>query len=89
MQFEWDETKRRSNLAKHGVDFVDAARMLCGAPLLFEDDRRDYGERRCIAMGEEAGHVLVVVFTIREYAFRIISARRANARERRKYAEQA
>jgi uncharacterized DUF497 family protein len=88
MQFAWDETKRRSNLAKHGVDFVDAARMLCGTPLLFEDDRRDYGERRCVAVGEEAGFVLVVVFTVRDGVFRLISARRANARERRKYADQ-
>lgn len=62
---------------------TSAGDMLGNVPLLFEDDRRDYGERLCIAMGEEAGYGLVVVFTIREDAFRIISARRANARERR------
>ncbi|MHC1710565.1 MAG: BrnT family toxin [Solidesulfovibrio sp.] len=87
MRFEWDEDKRRANVDKHGVDFVDAARMLCGEPLIIEDDRRNYGERRCIAVGEEVGYVLVVIFTIRDGVFRIISARRANARERRKYAD--
>ncbi len=87
MEFEWDEAKRRSNLAKHGVDFVDAARMLCGSPAMAEDSRRNYGEERCVAMGEEAGNILVVVFTIRSGAFRIISARKANAREKKKYAQ--
>lgn len=88
MLFEWDEDKRQSNLAKHGIDFVNAARMLRGEPLFFEDARRDYGEQRYIAVGEEVGYLLVVVFTIRDEALRIISARRANSRERRKYAEQ-
>ncbi|MHC1791151.1 BrnT family toxin [Solidesulfovibrio sp.] len=85
MQFAWDEAKRQSNLHKHGVDFLDAVAMLGGEPLLLEDDRQDYGERRCLAVGEHAGQLLVVVFTLRGGSFRIISAGRANARERRLY----
>lgn len=87
MRFVWDEAKRRSNWDKHGVDFVDAVRMLHGEPFMEADNRRNYGEVRCVAMGEEARRILVVVFTVRDGVFRIISARRANARERRKYAE--
>lgn len=53
MEFEWDEAKRRSNLEKHGVDFIDAALVLANAPLILEDTRRDYGEQRCLALGEK------------------------------------
>jgi len=85
MEFEWDEGKRRSNLKKHGVDFVDAALVLADAPLILEDRRHDYGEQRCIALGELRDLLFVVTFTIRDGAFRIISARRGNARERNLY----
>ena len=85
MEFEWDEAKRRSNQEKHGVDFVDTAQVLADAPLILEDIRYDYGEQRCLALGELHGLLFVVAFTIRDGAFRIISARRANARERRHY----
>lgn len=88
MEFEWDEAKRRSNVEKHGVDFVDAALVLADSPLILEDNRRDYGEERCIALGELNGLLFVVAFTLRNGAFRIISARRANSRERRFYDSQ-
>jgi hypothetical protein len=88
MKFEWDEAKRLANIEKHGVDFLDAAMMLCDMPWLEEDSRRNYGETRCRAAGIHGGRLLVVAFTPREGAFRIISARWANARERRKYADQ-
>lgn len=87
MEFEWDEAKRQANIAKHGIDFYDAKAALEDAPVVIVDDRRNYGEQRCIAAGEVKGHMLIVVFTIRDGVFRIISARKANARERRKYAD--
>jgi uncharacterized protein len=49
------------------------------------DTRRDYGEMRVIAIGRVAGVTLTVVYTDRDDARRIISARRANRRERRAY----
>ncbi len=88
MEFEWDEAKRRSNLEKHGIDFIDAVQVLADAPLILEDTRHDYGEQRCLALGEKNGLLFVVAFTLRDGAFRIISARRANARERRSYEKQ-
>jgi uncharacterized DUF497 family protein len=75
----------QSNLEKHGVDFVDAVLVLAAAPLILEDMRRDYGEQRCLALGELRGLLFAVTFTIRNGAFRLISARRANARERSRY----
>ncbi len=88
MDFEWDEAKRLANLAKHGIDFLDAKAAIENSPVLFEDDRKAYGERRCIAAGEVGGRLLIVVFTLRGGAFRIISARKANARERSHYADE-
>ena len=46
MEVEWDEQKRHTNIAKHGVDFVAAARVFDGPILEVEDRRRDYGEMR-------------------------------------------
>jgi len=87
MEFEWDEAKRQANITKHDVDFLEAMELLADAPILHDDSRQDYGERRCQATGIVDGKMLVVIFTIREGSFRIISARRANSRERRKYAK--
>jgi len=86
MEFEWDEAKRLANVEKHGIDFYDAKVALEDAPVMIADERKEYGERRCIAAGEVMGHMLIVVFTIRSGVFRIISVRKANSRERRKYA---
>lgn len=85
MEFEWDESKRQSNLEKHGVDFVDAAIVLVKARFIVEDLRCDYGEQRYLALGEKRNLLFVVAFTLRNGVFRIISARRANLRERKNY----
>ena len=51
MTFTSDETKRRANIAKHGLDFADAEKMFAGPMVLFEDDRSEYGEQRMIGIG--------------------------------------
>ncbi|MGA8401925.1 MAG: BrnT family toxin [Stellaceae bacterium] len=83
--FEWDETKRQSNLAKHGVDFRRAILIFEGETLEVEDRRRNYQELRFRCLGEIAGRVYQVVYTPRELNRRIISARKANVREQRAY----
>lgn len=85
MGFEWDEEKRASNLAKHGVDFIDVVPMFGGGLLEGIDDRRDYGESRIRCLGELGGRVFSVVYVWRSENRRIISARKANAREQRAY----
>jgi len=88
MDFDWDEEKRFNNIEKHGVDFYDAYLMF-QTPLIQERDlREDYGESRYIATGEWRDKILVVAFTVREGTIRIISARKANHRERQKYWKQ-
>ena len=81
IEFEWDEAKRHQNLAKHGIDFLDAIRILVSDPLI----RRSLseGEERFIAIGPNRGIFWAVVYTMRGNTVRIISARRARRNERR------
>ncbi len=86
MDFDWNDNKNQSNIAKHRIDFADVAEMFDG-PMLVEPDRReDYGEDRWIGIGLLRNIVAVVIFT--EPAtdkIRIISARKANKYERSKF----
>ena len=87
LTFEWDTRKARSNLAKHGVAF-ERATTLFGDPrsLTIPDPEHSRTEPRFITMGEALGNkLLVVVHTERGDNIRIISARRANSRERKFY----
>jgi uncharacterized DUF497 family protein len=84
-QFEWDEAKRLSNIATHGVDFRTAALIFKGIILEAEDERHDYGEPRFRALGQVGDDVLMVVYTWRGCARRIISAWRVNDEGRIRY----
>jgi len=88
MEFEWDETKRRRNLEKHGVDFGDLGEFDWDHARVTFDDRNDYGEVRLIAMSRFRGRVHIVIHTERGTRTRIIGFRRANDRERRTYEEE-
>jgi uncharacterized protein len=85
MAFEWDERKRQANLAKHGVDFRDVTELFDGDTVEIVDSRQDYGETRINSLGEIEGRIYVVAYTWRGVNRRIISARKANAREQRTY----
>ena len=84
MEFEWDETKRRSNLVKHGLDFLRAKEVFDGPhvllPSLYQGE-----EHRQLATAELAGQCVTVVFTMRAGRCRVISMRSARDDERRKY----
>ena len=89
MELTWDEEKRRSNLAKHGLDFADAEQVFRGAVFIFEDKRRSYGEQRFVALGMLNGIVVVIAFTEPdEDSTRIISMRKAIRNEQQIYFEQ-
>jgi uncharacterized DUF497 family protein len=88
MRIVWDPEKARTNYRKHGVRFSDAEGALFDPNALSREDRAARGENRHVAMGmDHAGRVVVVVFTYRGSDIRIISARRATRRERKRYAE--
>ena len=81
MKFEWDESKRRSNIKRHGIDFVDAEIVFAGATITILDDRFDYDETRLITFGLLWGRVVAVVHTATDEVIRIISFRKASKHE--------
>lgn len=83
----FDPVKRDENLAKHGLDFEDAARVFDGPTLDGPDNRRDYGETRIITVGRLEGRMVVLVWTPRGDTRRVISMRKANGREQEAYRE--
>ena len=84
MEFEFDETKSQSNLAKHGIDFVEAQR-------IWDDENKTIvagqsaEEERWIIVGKIGGRLYSAVFTWRDRRVRIISVRRSHGTEVKKY----
>jgi uncharacterized protein len=60
----WDDSKRRSNIAKHGVDFADLPDLDWTRAWVFEDRRRDYGEKRSIALVPLGRRLHAIVYTL-------------------------
>lgn len=91
MRFSWDQRKNARNLRERGFDFEFATLVFQQPTLEEEDMRRDYGEKRVIAVGMADGIALTVVFTDRledgDAVRRIISARLSNRHERKAYFE--
>ena len=87
--FEWNEKKAKANLRNHRISFDEAATVF-GDPLsiTISDPNHSVDEQRYVDVGtSNRGRVLVVAYTERERNLRIISCRKATARERRQYEE--
>jgi len=86
----WDPAKAALNLGKHGVDFEEAATVFRDPLLLVQPDvEHSEEEERWLALGKSARQLLlVVVHTENEQTIRLISARKAEPRERRRYERQ-
>lgn len=92
VRFEWNESKARSNARKHGVRFKDAMLVFTDPYALVEQDRLESGELRWQTLGLAGGIVLLLVaHTVRNEqegeVIRIISARKAVRKERKRYDE--
>ncbi|MET4607887.1 uncharacterized DUF497 family protein [Bradyrhizobium sp. JR4.1] len=83
--FEWDEEKNRTNPIKHGISFDDASQVFYERVVIKRSNRND--EERWIAIGKLDDRLLTVIFTRRDKAIRIISARRPRPDEKRAYRE--
>jgi len=84
--FEWDDAKAALNWQNHAVSFEMARDAFSDAfALEWQDDRQDAGEPRFVLLGMVEQRVLFVAFTMRDDRIRIISARRAEPHERRRY----
>jgi hypothetical protein len=88
MKITCDLKKRKKTLEERGLDFMDAAIVFEGQIYEFEDIRKDYGERRMIAVGYLAGRMVVIGYVQRGKTRHIFSMRKANEREVKKYQEQ-
>ena len=84
MEFEWDENKNLLNIEKHGIDFIDAARMIDDG-YVFIGLSSYKNEQRFIATGIIEERYITVVYTMRGETIRIISARVARKKERFNY----
>ena len=81
--FVWDDNKRQRNLDKHGVDLAAFERMDFETALVIRDDRFDYEEERDLIYGLIDDRLYAAVVTYRDDTVRVISLRKANARERK------
>jgi hypothetical protein len=91
MNVTFDPAKDAANLAKHGFSLLDAVGFEWETAVVWPDTRRDYGEPRMVALGYIGLRIMSVVFVDRPpeqpTERRIISVRKANTREVKRYAE--
>ncbi|HEV2859920.1 MAG TPA: BrnT family toxin [Pyrinomonadaceae bacterium] len=85
MDFEWDEAKRRSNLRKHGLDFLGVEQVFEGVTVTVPDGRFDYGEGRFVTFGLLDGRVVAIAHTEADEVIRVISVRKATKDEESSY----
>jgi uncharacterized DUF497 family protein len=88
MEIKYDAEKRAVTLEERGLDFKDAVNVFAGTTVDIEDDRKDYGEVRWLTFGLLDARLVAVVWTPRAEARHIISMRKANDREKKKYEKQ-
>ena len=86
MNLEFDQDKRNKTLVERGLDFADAAMVFEGVHFTGQDTRMDYEEDRFITVGLLSERLVVLVWTPRGEARRIISMRKANDREKALFA---
>ena len=85
MIFTWNETKRKSNLKKHGLDFADAEAVFAGYTLTRPDTRFAYTENRFSTIGLLGVEVVVIAHTETTDEIHIISMRKAERHEQKNY----
>jgi uncharacterized protein len=84
----WDETKRRTNIRDHKIDFVGCEAIFDGPVAVLEDDRDRYGELRLNAVGWLMGVVVHMTYTERDDDFHVISLRKAEKHEIKRFIRQ-
>ncbi len=87
MHYEFDPVKDDSNLDKHGLSLADAEDFEWETAVVCEDTRKQYAEQRLNAIGLIGDRLHVMVYCLRGDAVRVISLRKANLREVKRYVE--
>lgn len=86
MKITYDSAKNTSNAKKHGVALVEADAFEWDTAVIWPDQRKEYGEDRMAALGYIGSRIFSVTFVDRQEGRRIISLRKANNREVKRYA---
>lgn len=89
MKISFDPAKNERNIAERGLSFELAVEFGWDEAIILEDNRRDYGELRLEALGYIGERLHVLVFTPRGQAVHVISLRKANLREVKRYEAQS
>jgi len=87
MDLDWDEPKRARTLQERGLDFASVTRADWDNALTAPDERTEYGEQRFVSLVPIDNRLCVVAWCWRGQKLRVISLRKANARERKRYEE--
>ena len=87
MKIVYDQAKSDRNVRERGLSFDRAADFDFETALFLVDDRRDYGESRHLAIGYVEERLHVLCFVERPSGIRVVSFRKANKREARRYAQ--
>jgi len=87
MKITYDPAKRDWTWRERGLDFDRAAEVFAGPTFDRPDDRYDYGETRIITVGRLGDRMVIVVWTPRGEARHVMSMRKANEREKARYAD--
>ncbi len=87
MELDWDEPKRISTLQERGLDFASVAEADWDNALTVEDSRSDYGETRFVSLVSIHERLCVIAWCMRGNKLRVISLRKANAKERKIHGE--
>jgi uncharacterized DUF497 family protein len=87
LRYVYDPTKDRNNQAKHGVSLALAEVLFAGSHLSMTDSRFEYGEVRQVAFGLIGDRLFVCVYADRDAERRVISLRKANKREVKRYGD--
>jgi uncharacterized DUF497 family protein len=85
MEIDFDPAKNQRNIRERGLSFERVAEFDWDSAVIIEDTRRDYGERRFRVFGYIGPRLYALVFTPRERAIHVISLRKANKREVKRY----
>ena len=87
MNYEFDPAKDESNFDKHGLSLADADGFEWETAVVREDTRKQYTEQRQEATGLIGDRLHVMIYCLRSDAVRVISLRKANSREVKRYVE--
>ena len=89
VKVEFDPVKNAGNIQRRGLSFEMVSESDFETALYYPDNRKDYAEQRVLALGYLGSRIHVLVFSEGPEGLRVISFRKANKREKKRYEQEA